>query len=446
MDYFIEHASKFNIDTHKISVYGQSAGGDLAVLACVAWHNKDHISSLVLSSPCSPQLGAFSVGEKDVEQSVDWCWNVASHRSALKAYQQGSPNEKFPYLHSSCVPEDRLSALPPTHVFVAEHDFLRKEALSLAQKLMDAGVPTSVEVRRGDVHIGLDLFFSHPEGLQSRRAVTQHFRETMAIRSQETLPEIKLPDLQTVPKFPIDVTATSVTDIVKQYNSQSNNGRLREIIACLVEHLHDFTRSVRLTREEWMTGIQFLTKTGQTCTDVRQEFILLSDVLGLSVLVDCINQSRSEGATPSTVLGPFFTTDAPDISLGQSIVSDQKAQEGIPMLVRGRILDIHGAGIPGATIETWETDASGHYDTQYSSRDQADCRGRLQSVDEGKFQFKAIVPVPYPIPSDGPVGELLCTLNRHVFRPAHLHMMIEVRCSYTAICALADSITTVTRF
>ncbi|KZT53190.1 hypothetical protein CALCODRAFT_501399 [Calocera cornea HHB12733] len=171
-----------------------------------------------------------------------------------------------------------------------------------------------------------------------------------------------------------------------------------------------------------MTAIQFLTATGQKCSPIRQEFILLSDVLGLSALVDSINHARPPAATENTVLGPFFTTDAADVDHHGSIASEGK---GEPLFVSIRVLDTHGKPIAGAKVETWETDAEGFYDVQYEGREFPDCRGRLTSRDDGACEFWAVVPVAYPIPSDGPVGSLLRSLHRHVFRPAHLHIMVE---------------------
>ena len=148
-----------------------------------------------------------------------------------------------------------------------------------------------------------------------------------------------------------------------------------------------------------MTALQFLTSTGQICTSTRQEFILLSDVLGLSVLVDALNHPKPKGATENTVLGPFFTEDAADVGLGESIVSDVGDEKWC--LVKGKVTDEAGKPIEGATIEVWETDETGHYDTQYSGREHPDYRGRLKSDKNGDFWFKAIRPVPYPIPHDG---------------------------------------------
>lgn len=436
MENFIEKAAEYDIDTSQLALYGQSAGGDLAVLAAVAWaeRGKHALRSLILSSPCSPEEMPHKVDEKLSSQGVDWCWNVQSHTSALLGYQKGKDTSTFPYMHSSQVPDSSLATLPPTYVHIPQLDFLRNEALALGHRLLDVGVPTTIDVRKGDVHIGLDLFFSHPDGAHSRQGVVQHLRETLSFQPEEKVPVPK--PTSNIPKFPIDVSADTVTAIVQQYNSQTDNVRLREILDVLVKHLHAFTREINLSTAEWMAGIQFLTQTGQICSDIRQEFILLSDVLGLSVLVDSINHKKPPQATPSTVLGPFFTEDAPDIDLGSSIVSDGKSHKGTAMLVRGRILDVNGKGIAGASIETWETDSDGFYDTQYDSRTEADFRGRLKSAADGTYTFRAIVPVSYPIPSDGPVGKLLETLKRHVFRPAHLHMMIEAQGYDTLVTAL----------
>jgi protocatechuate 3,4-dioxygenase beta subunit len=174
----------------------------------------------------------------------------------------------------------------------------------------------------------------------------------------------------------------------------------------LTEHLHNFARETALTTDEWMTALQFLTATGQICSNTRQEFILLSDVLGLSVLVDALNHPKPKGATENTVLGPFFTEDAADVQLGESIVSN--VGEGKWCLVKGKVTDERGAPIEGAIIEVWETDETGHYDTQWAERSAPDYRGRLRSDKNGDFWFKAIRPVPYPIPHDGKASLFVC--------------------------------------
>ncbi|EKM58029.1 uncharacterized protein PHACADRAFT_251989 [Phanerochaete carnosa HHB-10118-sp] len=200
------------------------------------------------------------------------------------------------------------------------------------------------------------------------------------------------------------------------------NERHKFLLKNLVRHMHEFINETSLTTEEWMTAIQFLTNVGQTCTPIRQEFILLSDTLGVSALVDALNNPPINGATESSVLGPFFTEDAPEVEIGESIASEGK---GDYMYVEGRVLSIDGKPIPGATIETWETDGNGSYDTQYEVREKPDCRGRLRTGPDGKYGYRAVVPVSYPIPGDGPVGELLTAMGRHNMRPNHLHTMIE---------------------
>ncbi|KAN0084096.1 Intradiol ring-cleavage dioxygenase [Tylopilus felleus] len=203
---------------------------------------------------------------------------------------------------------------------------------------------------------------------------------------------------------------------------QTPNPRLKFIYQLLVQHLHAFVKESNLSTDEWMAAIQFLTRIGQTCTPLRQEMILLSDVLGVSALVDSLNNPVSGGATENSVLGPFYTDDAEDIDFGGSIASEGK---GDYMYVEGRVLTTEGKPIEGAIIDTWEADSNGFYDTQYADRTRADCRGRLHTGKDGSFGYRAIVPPAYPIPGDGPVGELLVSQGRHNMRPNHLHMIVE---------------------
>lgn len=230
----------------------------------------------------------------------------------------------------------------------------------------------------------------------------------------------------------------TITENLLKLTQLAENPRTRFIFSRLITHLHQFVEETSLTTEEWMTAINFLTRTGQICTPIRQEFILLSDVLGVSALVDGLNNPRVSGGTASSVLGPFFTEDAPDVNIGDSIASDDK---GECMYVEGRVLDIHGKPVPNASIETWETDSEGFYDTQYSDRAGPDYRGRLRSDEQGRYGYRAVVPVAYAIPGDGPVGELLLYLNRHNMRPNHLHIAIEApgyRKLVTALYAKGD--------
>ncbi|KAM5539017.1 hypothetical protein V8D89_007240 [Ganoderma adspersum] len=197
--------------------------------------------------------------------------------------------------------------------------------------------------------------------------------------------------------------------------------RKRFLWQTITKYLHEFIRETKLTTKEWEEAIKFLTRVGQKCTSTRQEFILLSDIFGASALVDALNNPPT-GATESSVLGPFFTDDAPDLMNGDSIASEGKGEY---MFVEGRVLSMDGTPIPNATIETWETDDTGYYDVQYAGRETADCRGRLHSDKDGYYGYRAVVPVAYPIPGDGPVGELLIGMNRHNMRPNHLHCMVE---------------------
>ncbi|KAK1224673.1 hypothetical protein PQX77_012419 [Marasmius sp. AFHP31] len=228
-------------------------------------------------------------------------------------------------------------------------------------------------------------------------------------------------DLSKLPKLN-DMSAASITENVQKINEGCSDERMKFIFKNLVQHLHDFARETSITTEEWMTAIRFLTETGKMCSDIRQEFILLSDSVGLSILVDSLNNAKPPGATEGTVLGPFFTEDAQHIDHGGSIASEGK---GDYMYVHGKVLDTKGNPIAGAKIDTWETDGMGMYDTQYANRDHPDCRGVVTSSEDGSYAYRAVVPVSYPIPSDGPVGKLVTRLGRHVMRPAHLHVMIE---------------------
>jgi protocatechuate 3,4-dioxygenase beta subunit len=220
-----------------------------------------------------------------------------------------------------------------------------------------------------------------------------------------------------------NLTIQNITENVNRINSQCDNPRLKYIMDRLVTHLHDFARETRLSFDEWMAGIQFLTAVGQTCTDVRQEFILLSDIVGLSLLVDSIDHPKPPSSTEGTVLGPFHTHDAVPGSNGTSISADPK---GTPLLVLCNVKNTAGEPVPGVKVDVWETDSQGKYDVQYENRgDQADGRAIVHSDEQGVFWFNAIVPVPYPIPNDGPVGQLLSKLGRHCWRPSHMHFMFE---------------------
>ncbi|KAJ7777145.1 intradiol ring-cleavage dioxygenase [Mycena metata] len=228
-------------------------------------------------------------------------------------------------------------------------------------------------------------------------------------------------DTSKLPKV-LDMSPENITANVIAMNANCPDERTKFIMKNLVTHLHDFVRETSITTEEWMGALLFLTATGKKCTDLRQEFILLSDALGVSTLVDSLNNAKPPGASEATVMGPFFTADALDFQNGESIASEGK---GNYMYVSGKVTDTKGNPIPNCVIETWETDGHGKYDNQYEERGGPDCRGRLHTTEDGSYWFRAVVPVSYPIPDDGPVGTFFKTLGRHTYRPAHLHMMLE---------------------
>jgi maleylacetate reductase len=213
----------------------------------------------------------------------------------------------------------------------------------------------------------------------------------------------------------------AVTDEVLASFAGADAARYREIMQSLVRHLHAFAREVRLTESEWQQGIDFLTRAGHITDDRRQEFILLSDVLGLSMLTVAINAPASAGATESTVVGPFFVADAPEVPLGGDIAGEAK---GRPCYVSGTVLGTGGEPVPGARIEVWESDEDGFYDVQYPDG-RIGGRGWLRSAPDGGYWFWSVRPAPYPIPDDGPVGALLTAAGRGPMRPAHLHFKVE---------------------
>lgn len=198
--------------------------------------------------------------------------------------------------------------------------------------------------------------------------------------------------------------------------------RLKQVMESLVRHLHDFIKDVRLTEAEWETAIAFLTQTGHMCSDTRQEFILLSDVLGVSMLVDAVNNRKPAGSTPSTVFGPFHVDGVPEREMGASISLDDK---GEPCLFEGRVLDLDGNPIEGACVDVWSDNADGFYDVQQPDiQPQHNNRGIFRTGPDGRYWFTGIKPVSYPIPDNGPVGKMLGHLGRHPYRPAHMHFLI----------------------
>ncbi|WP_238162867.1 intradiol ring-cleavage dioxygenase [Kribbella capetownensis] len=218
----------------------------------------------------------------------------------------------------------------------------------------------------------------------------------------------------------MDLQGDDLTDAVVASFDGSQDPRTQEVMSALVRHLHEFAREVKLTEAEYFTAIDFLTRTGQISTDTRQEFVLLADVLGLSMLTVGLGNPKSTGATESTVFGPFFVEGSPEVELGGDI---SNGAPGHPCLVSGRVLSTKGEPIAGALVETWQADEDGFYDVQKET-DGSQNRGHLTTDAEGNYSFWAVRPVAYPIPDDGPVGELLRAGGRGAMRPAHVHFMV----------------------
>lgn len=216
-----------------------------------------------------------------------------------------------------------------------------------------------------------------------------------------------------------NINEDTITQAVIAAMRECRNPRLRTVMTSLVQHLHSFAREVRLTESEWEHAIGFLTEVGHITNDTRQEFILLSDTLGLSTLVTAQNNAKPQACTESTVFGPFFVEGAPELALGADIANGAR---GEPCYVSGEVRDPDGSPIAGARMDVWQSDEDGHYDVQTGHEHRA--RARLRTGADGRYHFRSILAVPYPIPHDGPVGRMLEALGRHPWRPAHLHFMI----------------------
>ena len=214
----------------------------------------------------------------------------------------------------------------------------------------------------------------------------------------------------------------TLTQAVVERFADTPDPRLKEIMTSLVRHLHAFAREVKLTEGEWFKGIEFLTATGQKCDDKRQEFILLSDTLGLSMLTVVMKNDKPPGCTEATVFGPFHVEGAPLYEHGDDLAN---GAVGEPCIVRGRVLGLRGEAVTGAVVEVWQADAAGNYDVQYPDLGKHQARGVLKSSADGRFNFKTIVAEAYTIPDDGPVGDMLHATKRQPWRPAHLHFMVK---------------------
>jgi hydroxyquinol 1,2-dioxygenase len=223
-----------------------------------------------------------------------------------------------------------------------------------------------------------------------------------------------------------NISEDTITQAVLASFSECTDKRLWTIMTSLVQHLHAFARDVKLTEEEWFKAIQFLTETGHITDDKRQEFILLSDTLGLSMLVTTQNNKKPAQCTEATVFGPFYVEGAPVYQNGDDI---SNGAAGAPCFVQGRVLDLSGKPVANAQLDVWQSDDEGYYDVQRPPESDGKAehrgRGRLHTQADGSFHFRSILAVAYPIPHDGPVGRMIEAVGRHPWRPAHLHFMIE---------------------
>jgi protocatechuate 3,4-dioxygenase beta subunit len=205
--------------------------------------------------------------------------------------------------------------------------------------------------------------------------------------------------------------------------AHADSARLREVMAIVVRHLHAIVREANLTQGEWSQAIDFLTRAGQICSDSRQEFIILSDILGVSMLVDAVDNVAGPGISDSTVLGPFYAGHQRELAQGDSILLREEAGE--PLVMSGRVTDPEGRPVAGALIEVWQTAPNQLYDVHDSDQPEGHLRASFRTDAAGAYRFRTIMPVSYPIPDDGPAGQLLAAMGRHPFRPAHIHFMIS---------------------
>ncbi len=220
----------------------------------------------------------------------------------------------------------------------------------------------------------------------------------------------------------VDLDEFTVTDAALEQMANTANPRLKQIMDAAVRHMHAFVRDVELTPEEWIQGLQYLTAVGQACTPIRQEFILLSDVLGVSAVVNALHDRKAkELGSQSSLLGPFFREGAPAMPMGAQIVEKPTAEE---LVVHGRITDTDGTPIPDALIQVWQTSERGLYDLQERNGESMDMRGNFRTGADGMYHFRTVRPKGYSIPMDGPVGALVHAQGRHGMRPSHIHMLI----------------------
>ncbi len=215
------------------------------------------------------------------------------------------------------------------------------------------------------------------------------------------------------------VTKDNITDVFTSYFGDDTDPRVKEVLSALARHIHDFAREVNLTHDEWRVGIDFLTRAGEITSPERQEFVLLSDVMGLSSLVDMLHSTPE--ATSSSVLGPFHVSNPPPLAVGGDMKRDY---EGETVLVEGTVRDTEGNAIPGAQIDIWQTAPNGMYSSQDPEQDIHSFHGLMTADENGRYAFTTVRPVEYTVPSDGPVGDILNAAGRHPWRPSHLHYIV----------------------
>lgn len=218
------------------------------------------------------------------------------------------------------------------------------------------------------------------------------------------------------------VTEDNITDLAVQRWATADSPRLAELMTALVRHLHAFAREVELTEEEWAAAVEWLTATGRISDDKRQEFILASDVLGLSTLVVQLNHHFSAEATPATVLGPFHIEGSPEAPFGSDLSA---GIPGTPLFITGRVMNLDGAPLPDVVLDVWQADADGAYEAQLEDVDEARLRAKYRTRPDGTYCVRTIAPRGYAIPMDGPVGALISKTDISYFRPAHIHFLIE---------------------
>jgi hydroxyquinol 1,2-dioxygenase len=219
------------------------------------------------------------------------------------------------------------------------------------------------------------------------------------------------------------VTEDNITDLAVQRWATAHDPRTAELMTALVRHLHDFAREVRLTEAEWMAAIQWLNRAGQISNEKREEFILTSDVLGLSMLVVQMNHRFDPAATPATVLGPFHIEGSPELGFGDDM---SQGLPGTPLVLTGTVRDLDGTPVPGAVLDVWQADNEGLYESQHADVDEARLRVKYTTREDGSYCVRTVAPLGYTIPMDGPVGELMSRTDISHFRPAHVHFLINV--------------------